>query len=61
MVLSKQVEQVGVNKTFFTEEELADLERQPFVEALGEFTPARYGVSGGLSAFGIRMSTYPLF
>ena len=61
MVLSKQVEQVGVNKTFFTEEELTDLEEQPFVEAMGEVTPAQYRVTGGLSAFGIRMSTYLFF
>lgn len=61
IILSKEVEGVGVGKTFFTQEELAQLAEQPFTEALGEFTPARYSVMGGVSLAGINMRTYLFF
>lgn len=61
LILSKEVRQVGVGKTFFSREELASLAKQPFVVASGEFTPARYRVSGGIGIGGMRMSTYLFF
>ncbi|MDE7069277.1 MAG: ABC transporter permease [Alistipes sp.] len=61
LILSKEVREVGAGKTFFTREELDRLAEQPFVVASGEFTPARYRVSGGLSMGGLRMSTYLFF
>lgn len=61
LILSKEVREVGVGKTFFTREELDRLAQQPFVVASGEFTPACYRVSGGMSMGGMRMSTYLFF
>ena len=48
-------------KDSFTQTELAELAEQPFTEALGEFTPARYSVMGGISLAGIGMRTYLFF
>ena len=44
IILTKEVEGAGIGKTSFTQAELAELAEQPFTEALGEFTPARYSV-----------------
>ena len=44
IILTKEVEGAGIGKTSFTQTELAELAEQPFTEALGEFTPARYSV-----------------
>ena len=49
IILTKEVEGAGIGKTSFTQTELAELAEQPFTEALGEFTPARYSVMGGIS------------
>ena len=61
MILSKTVEGVGVGRTFFAREELARLGEQPFAEAIGEFTPARYNVTAGISFAGVSMETYLFF
>lgn len=61
MILSKQVEGVGVAKTFFTRQELDQLRSQPFVADLGEFTPARYNVMGGIRFMGVGFQTYLFF
>lgn len=58
IILTKEVEGAGIGKTSFTQTELAELAEQPFTEALGEFTPARYSVMGGISLAGIGMRTY---
>ena len=47
IILTKAVEGAGIGKTSFTQTELAELAEQPFTEALGAFTPARYCVMGG--------------
>ena len=57
IILTKEVEGAGIGKTSFTQTELAELAEQPFTEALGEFTPARYSVMGGISLAGIGMPT----
>ncbi|MFR6557991.1 MAG: ABC transporter permease [Alistipes putredinis] len=61
IILTKEVEGAGIGKTSFTQTELAELAEQPFTEALGEFTPARYSVMGGISLAGIGMRTYLFF
>ena len=61
IILTKEVEGAGIGKTSFTQAELAELAEQPFTEALGEFTPARYSVMGGISLAGIGMRTYLFF
>ena len=58
IILTKEVEGAGIGKTSFTQTELAELAEQPFTEALGEFTPARYSVMGGISLAYGRFSSY---
>lgn len=45
----------------FTSEELQDVDSQPFVASRGEFTPARYSVSGSISVMGMGFETYLFF
>lgn len=61
MILSRQVEGVSVGKSSFSAEEISDIAAQEFTADLGEFTPARYTVIGGISIAGISMSTYMFF
>ncbi len=61
LVLTKDVGRVAVGGTFFTRAELDSLAAQPIVEAMGEFTSARYGVVGGISIGGAGFQTYMFF
>lgn len=61
VILSKKVEGAGAGGTFFTSAEREEFEAQPFVEAVGAFTPARYRVTGGISLAGRGISTYLFF
>ena len=63
LIISKQVSSglFGSRDNSFSTEEIADLEQQPFVAALGRFTPSKFQVSAGLglgSALGGGLSTY---
>lgn len=63
LIISKQVTSglFGSSDNSFSPEEIADLEQQPFVAALGRFTPSKFQVSAGLglgSALGGGLSTY---
>lgn len=63
LIISKQVTSglFGSRDNSFTTEEIADLEQQPFVAALGRFTPSKFQVSAGLglgSTLGGGLSTY---
>ena len=63
LIISKQVTSglFGSRDNSFSPEEIADLEQQPFVAALGRFTPSKFQVSAGLglgSALGGGLSTY---
>nr|WP_314593970.1 FtsX-like permease family protein [uncultured Porphyromonas sp.] len=63
LIISKQVSSglFGSRDNSFSAEEIADLEQQPFVAALGRFTPSKFQVSAGLglgSALGGGLSTY---
>lgn len=63
LIISKQVSSglFGSRDNSFSAEEIADLEQQPFVAALGRFTPSKFQVSAGLglgSALGSGLSTY---
>lgn len=63
LIISKQVSSglFGSQDNSFSAEEIADLEQQPFVAALGRFTPSKFQVSAGLglgSALGGGLSTY---
>ena len=63
LIISKQVSSglFGSRDNSFSTEEIAELEQQPFVAALGRFTPSKFQVSAGLglgSALGGGLSTY---
>ena len=63
LIISKQVSSglFGSQDNSFSAEEIAALEQQPFVAALGRFTPSKFQVSAGLglgSALGGGLSTY---
>ena len=63
LIISKQVSSglFGSRDNSFSPEEISDLEQQPFVAALGRFTPSKFQVSAGLglgSALGGGLSTY---
>ena len=63
LIISKQVTSglFGSRDNSFSAEEIADLEQQPFVTALGRFTPSKFQVSAGLglgSTLGGGLSTY---
>ncbi|WP_455109654.1 FtsX-like permease family protein [Porphyromonas sp.] len=63
LIISKQVSSglFGSRDNSFSAEEIAELEQQPFVAALGSFTPSKFQVSAGLglgSALGGGLSTY---
>lgn len=63
LIISKQVSSglFGSRDNSFSAEEIGDLEQQPFVAALGRFTPSKFQVSAGLglgSALGGGLSTY---
>ena len=63
LIISKQVSSglFGSRDNSFSTEEIAALEQQPFVAALGRFTPSKFQVSAGLglgSALGGGLSTY---
>lgn len=58
MILSKKVE---TGRAFFTDDEIQELENQPFTESIGRFIPARYEVVGGISVMGTGFETYLFF
>lgn len=60
IVISKRVSTLGSlvgRSTTFSQADVADIMRQPFVRDAGGFKPARFGVSAGMSVGGMRMST----
>lgn len=64
LVLSKRVgtlQTFGLGSGGFSEEELRDLRKQPFVREVGAFVPADYRVKGSVSAGGVGFSTYLFF
>jgi hypothetical protein len=46
LVISKKVTANNIGNTTLSKEEIADLKKQPFVEAIGALTPSRFKVSG---------------
>lgn len=64
MIVSKRVNEVNMlrGKTAaFSAEEVAELREMPWVENVGEFTPSRFHVSGGIDFAGRSMSTHLFF
>jgi hypothetical protein len=58
LILSKKVE---TGRAFFTDSEIQDIDNQPFIEAVGVFAAARYGVVGGISMMGAGFESYLFF
>lgn len=52
---------LGLEKTSFSEAEIADLEKQPWARAVGRFTPADFRVEGAVDAGGRGMRTALFF
>ena len=61
IVVSKKVKGLNLEPVAFTEDEIQDLARQPWVNKLGRFTSADYSVSASINMGGKGMSTYLFF
>jgi len=64
IVLTKRVSTVGTltgASTVFSENEIDRLAKQPFVRALGRYTPAQFGVFATVGAGGMQFSTEMFF
>ena len=64
MIISKHVSDVNTLKggnSAFSEEDVASLRKQPWVEKIGEFTPSRFHVNGAIDFAGRGMSTHLFF
>lgn len=64
LIISKRVSDVNTlrgKSAVFTADDLADLKHQPWVEKVGEFTPARFYVNGAVDLGGRGMSTHLFF
>ncbi len=58
IVVSKKVDGIGLKHTYFSEEEIADIERQSWVKKMGRFTSSRFTVYAGIEIGGKVLSTY---
>ncbi len=58
IVVSKRVDGIGLTPIHFSEEEIKDIERQPWAKKVGRFTASRFAVSGSIEMGGRGLSTY---
>lgn len=61
IVISKKVKGINLEPVAFSEEEIKELQNQPWVKKLGEFTPADFSVRAAINMGGKGMSTYLFF
>lgn len=61
IVISKEVKGINLEPVAFTDEEIKELEAQPWVKKLGIFTPADFSVSASVNMGSKGMSTYLFF
>lgn len=61
VVLSKRVEGVGFASTYFTDEDIAKLQQQPWVKKLGRFSSSQFAVNGSINMGGKSLATYLFF
>ncbi len=61
IVLSKEVEGIGFTPITFSEQEISDLQNQPWVRKIGRFTASQFAVNGAVSMGGKGLSTYLFF
>lgn len=58
ITLSKKVEGIGFTPTAFSSEEIAELERQPWVKRVGKFTSSQFSVNASVNMGGRGLSSY---
>ncbi len=57
-VISKVVEGIGFDPIAFSEEEIADIEKQPWAKNVGRFTASQFTVYGSVQLGGRSLGTY---
>lgn len=57
-VISKKVDGIGFNPVTFSEEEITDIERQPWAKKTGRFTASQFTVYGSVTLGGRSLGTY---
>ena len=61
LIITHPVKRVGINSETFSLEDVADIERQEFVDAVGAFTASQFEVNGSIMFNGRRLSTMLFF
>lgn len=61
IVVSKKVNGINLDPVAFSEEEIEDISKQPWVKKLGKFTSADFTVNASINMGGKGMSTYLFF
>lgn len=61
LVISHPVKRVGINSESFTPEEIADMESQEYIDAVGSFTASQFEVNGSIMFNGRKLSTMLFF
>lgn len=61
IVVSKKVKGVNLNPVAFTEEEISEIAKQPWVKKIGKFTPANFSVSASINMGGKGLSSFLFF
>lgn len=61
VVMSKKVSGIGFRPVTFSEGDIDDLKRQPWVKRVGRFTSSRFAVNGAVSVGGRSLSSYLFF
>lgn len=61
IVISKCVEGIGFAPITFSEEEVSDLQNQPWVKKIGRFTASNFAVNGSVAMGGKELSSYLFF
>lgn len=61
VVISKKVEGLGFTPVNFSEEEISELERQPWVKKFGKFSSSQFAVKASVNMGGRGLSTYLFF
>lgn len=61
IVLSKKVSGIGFSPVSFSEEEIADLNKQSWTKRVGRFTSSQFAVNGAVSVGGRALSSYLFF
>lgn len=61
IVLSKKVEGIGFNSVNFSQDEIEELKKQPWVKRIGRFTSSQYTVYGAVDMGGRGLSSYLFF